>query len=100
MKIILQCVLFIGALLLGGCLSRPSLEKQSFAFPIPPVSANSPANGPGLGVRRILVASPFDTQALTYRTGAFSYERDPYAQFLASPDQILVEPVCQYLRNS
>lgn len=95
-----QRVLIIGAFLLGGCLSRPSLEKQSFAFAVPPASENSASTGPELGVRRILVASPFDSQALTYRTGAFSYERDPYAQFLAAPDQILIAPVCQYLRNS
>lgn len=95
-----QRVLLISAFLLGGCLSRPSLEKQSFAFAVPPASENTPATGPELGVRRIQVASPFDSQSLTYRTGPFSFERDPYAQFLAAPDQILIAPVCQYLRNS
>lgn len=104
MKTLPRCVVLF-AVMLGGCLSRPDLVRESFAFEMPPVSMpptseNRSASGPTVGVRRISVASPFDSQELTYRTGVFSFERDPYAQFLASPDQILVAPVCQYLRKS
>lgn len=88
------------AALLGGCLSRPSLVRESFAFAIPPAS-NAPAtNGAVLAIRRIFVAPPFDSQSLTYRTGDYSYERDPYAGFLASPDESLAEPLRAYFRNS
>lgn len=100
MKRLAQRAVLLGAVLVGGCLSRPNLVRDSFTFAIPPSSENPSAPGPQLAVRRILVASPFDGQALTYRTGTFSYERDPYANFLASPAEILIEPVCQYLRNS
>src|SRR5262245_9009266 len=97
----MQCaVLLCAALLLGGCLSRPNLPKESFAFEVPPASLSPTANGPEIGMRRILVASPFDTQPLTYRTGTFSYERDPYAEFLAPPGEILVEPICESLRGT
>lgn len=92
--------IFLLAALMGGCLSRPSLVKQSFAFAAPPASNATATNGPVVGIRRITVASPFDSQALTYRTGANSYERDPYAGFLTSPDESLAEPLRGYLRNS
>lgn len=95
-----RCIVLLGAILMAGCLSRPHLERQSFAFAIPPAAENASSNGPEIGVRRVRVASPFDTQSLTYRTGEFSYERDPYAEFLSAPAEILVEPVRQYLRNS
>lgn len=96
---ILLCLPLI-ILLLGGCLSRPSLVKESFAFAIPPAPNATTTSGPVLGIRRIFVAPPFDSQSLTYRTGANSYERDPYAGFLASPDDSLAEPLRDYLRNS
>ena len=98
MKTFAPCILL--AILLGGCLSRPNLVRDSFTFATPPAAENASASGPVVGVRRILVAAPFGSPALTYRTGTFSYERDPYADFLASPAEILIEPVCQYLRNS
>jgi uncharacterized lipoprotein YmbA len=100
MKSLPRCVALLSAILMGGCLSKPHLERQSFTFAIPPAGENLSTSGPELGVRRIRVASPFDGQALTYRTGEFSYERDPYAELLGAPGEILMEPVGQYLRNS
>lgn len=100
MKLLARCIFLLGAMLMAGCLSRPHLERQSFTFAIPPAAENSSTNGPDIGVRRIRVAPPFDGQSLTYRTGEFSYERDPYAEFLGAPEEILMAPVCQYLRNS
>jgi len=46
------------------------------------------------------VAAPFDSQSFIYRTGEFSYERDPYAGFLVPPEESLAEPLRGYLRNS
>ena len=87
--------------LLAGCLSRPSLVKESFTFASPVVSNAAPAEtGPVVSITRISVAAPFDTEALTYRTGSDSYERDPYAGFLVLPEESLAEPVRGYLRNS
>ncbi|HEY1790087.1 MAG TPA: ABC-type transport auxiliary lipoprotein family protein [Verrucomicrobiae bacterium] len=80
-------VLFM-AFVLGGCLSRPSMKTQTFAFSAPLLVATNVAPGDCvLGIRSLQIAPPFDGRALVYRTGDFSYERDPYAQFLSSPAQ-------------
>jgi ABC-type uncharacterized transport system auxiliary subunit len=74
----------------GGCLSRPSVKTQTFAFSAPLVIAtNNVADGRVLGIRTLQVAPPFDERSLVYRTGDYSYERDPYAEFLSSPAQEL-----------
>ncbi len=95
----LLCILF-----LAGCLSRPALVKQSFAFSGPAItseaSAEQQAHGRVLELRRLTVAAPFDGQSLVYRTGEFSYERDPYAEFLVPPEQALAGPVRAYLSAS
>lgn len=93
-------LLFPAVALSAGCLSRPALVKESFAFASPPISNSVAKAGPVLGLRQVFVAPPFDSQAFTYRTGAFSYERDPYAGFLVSPEESLAEPVRTYFRNS
>jgi uncharacterized lipoprotein YmbA len=100
MKTLSRSLVLLLATLLAGCLSKPHLSRQSFTFAIPPATENASTTGLEIGVRRISVASPFGSTALAYRTGEFSYERDPYAEFLGSPGEILMEPVCQYLRNS
>jgi hypothetical protein len=46
-----------------------------------------------LGIRSLQIAAPFEGGSLVYRTGEFSYERDPYAEFLESPDQELIAPL-------
>lgn len=74
---------------LEGCrLSRPALTSQSFAFqPVTPRAA--PHRGPWLQIRRVAVAATFDSQSFIYRTGDLSYERDPYAQFLVPPAELV-----------
>jgi uncharacterized lipoprotein YmbA len=72
--------------MLSGCLSKQPIVPQSFSFIAPSgTSDGSPALAGVLRVRRVVVAAPFDGQALTYRTGEYSFERDPYAQFLVPP---------------
>lgn len=93
-------ILILGIALLGGCLSKPSLVRETFAIVTPPRSASIPANGPVLAVDRIQVKPPFDSASLTYRTGEFSYERDPYAVFLDSPAASFSEPIHAWLQNS
>ena len=86
---------------LSGCLSRPPLVQQSFAFAVPESVTNAgPRNGGILVIRSIRVAAPFDSQSLIYRTGEFSYERDPYAQFLVDPASSLLQPLRAYFRAS
>jgi uncharacterized lipoprotein YmbA len=89
------------ALLLGGCLSRPSLHQQWFAFAPPPNSGHPPPpQAPILSVRQVTVAAPFDGQSFVYRTGQFSYERDPYAGFLAPAPESLASAIREGLRQS
>src|SRR5215469_7815251 len=85
-------VLFAIALTLSGCLSKPALNKQTFAFNTPAVT-NEVSGTYVLGIKSLQIAPPFDGRSLVYRTGEFSYQRDPYAEFLGSPAQLLVTPV-------
>ena len=81
-----------------GCLTRPALKVQSFAFTIPESSAtNTVAQGPVLAIRTLTIASPFDGRAFVYRTGDFSYVRDPYAEFISPPAQLLAPQIGQLL---
>jgi cholesterol transport system auxiliary component len=84
---------------LTGCLSRPHLDKQTFIFAPPPHSA--PSGQPAsrvLGLRTLQVAAPFEGRSFVYRTGEFSYASDPYAEFMVSPAEGLVAPVCSWWR--
>jgi cholesterol transport system auxiliary component len=86
---------------LTGCLSRPALNKQTFAFGIPAVAAtNVVASDHVLGIRNLQIATPFEGRSLVYRTGEFSYVRDPYAEFLEPPAEELMAPVCGWFRGN
>jgi cholesterol transport system auxiliary component len=85
---------------LTGCLSRPSLNKQTFNFSGPAISTtNAASTGRVLGIRKLQIASPFDGRSLVYRTGEFTYARDPYAEFLDSPSEELVAPMRAWFRE-
>ena len=86
---------------LTGCLSRPALNKQTFAFSLPTIAAtNILASNRVLGIRNLQIAAPFEGRSLVYRTGEFSYVRDPYAEFLEPPAEELITPVREWLRGS
>lgn len=53
-----------------------------------------------LGIRTLQVAPPFDGRAFVYRTGEFSYERDPYARFMVPPAEGLISPICRWWREA
>ena len=52
-----------------------------------------------LEIRTLQIAPPFDGRPLIYRTGEFSYQRDPYAGFLGLPAEGLVGPISEMLRR-
>jgi len=84
---------------LSGCVTRPSLNIQTFTFSAPAISAtNVVANDRVLGIRNLQIAPPFDGRSLVYRTGEFSYVRDPYAEFLELPAEELIAPMRGWLR--
>jgi uncharacterized lipoprotein YmbA len=91
--------LLAGICTLTGCLSRPALDKQTFAFGMPAIAATNVLTGNRvLGIRNLQIAAPFEGRSFVYRTGENSYVRDPYAQFLESPGEELVAPVRERLR--
>lgn len=86
---LLACVLT-----LTGCLSRPSLNPQTFSFNSSALTTtNAAANLPVLALKKLEVASPFEDRSFVYRTAEFSYVRDPYAGFLDSPGEELLAPL-------
>jgi ABC-type uncharacterized transport system auxiliary subunit len=93
-------VLLTFAFAFCGCVSRPALSDQTFAFstPVSPPTSNV-ASGHVLEIRSLRIAPPFDGRSLIYRTGEFSYQRDPYAQFLGLPVEGLVGPIGEMLRH-
>ena len=92
------CIL---AAICQGCLSRPHLNRQAFIFSAPVIPATSGvSSGRTLGVRSLQVAAPFEGRSLVYRTGEFSYARDPYAEFLVSPATDLASLIRNSLREA
>ncbi len=84
-----------------GCLSKPPLHKQTFTFGAPPTAySNAGAGDRVLGIRSLRIAPPFDGRSLVYRTGEFSYVRDPYAEFLGPPEEEMMAPVRGWLRRT
>jgi cholesterol transport system auxiliary component len=91
----------IAVCLLTGCLARPHLDKQSFIFaPPPPASRTVTPGNRVIGIRTLQVAEPFEGRSFVYRTGEYSYDRDPYAEFMMHPADGLVSPICNWLRET
>ncbi len=88
-------------LALSGCLSKPPLHKQTFTLGAPPTASASVVAGDRvLGIRHLQIAPPFDGRSLVYRTGEFSYVRDPYAEFLDPPEEEMMAPVRGWLSRA
>jgi ABC-type uncharacterized transport system auxiliary subunit len=81
-------LLFFLALVCGGCLSKPALRTQLFAFQTPP-PATSSSSTRVLTLRSVTVSPIFDNNSFIYRTGSETYEIDHYASFMASPGQAI-----------
>ena len=94
-------VVLAAVLELCGCLSKPPLHKQTFTFSAPSVASGG-AVGPDrvLGIRSLRIAAPFNERSLVYRTGEFSYVRDPYAEFLDAPEEEMIAPMRGWLRRT
>jgi len=88
--------------LLSGCLSRPALHTQTFAFDPPPDSSPKAAASCErvVSIRSLRVAAPFDDRSLVYRVGEFSYDADPYAEFLIAPAESLRAPIGSWMHRS
>ncbi len=94
-------LLVLATVVSTGCLSRPPLAKQTFVFATPKVDRRMTSDAEGLlAVKAPIIAAPFDSKSLVYRTGEDSYEQDPYAEFLVPPSRSLARPIRAYLRKS
>jgi hypothetical protein len=97
----MRAILLAAVCLLTGCLARPHLETQSYLFAPPPPSAGHAApSGRVLGIRSLQVAAPFVGRAFVYRIGDFSYDRDPYAEFMVPPAEGLIAPISSWWREA
>lgn len=96
MRGIFGVMLLAAAFTLSGCLSKPALNKQTFVFNAP-VITNEAAGARVLAIKSLQIAPPFGGRSLIYRTGEYTYQRDPYAEFLSRPAELLVAPVSEML---
>jgi ABC-type uncharacterized transport system auxiliary subunit len=87
-------------LLLCGCASRAHWKQETFALTAPSDQTGSAAHTNILSLHRVTVSPLFAGQSFVYRTGENSYERDPYAEFLVPPNQMLEQCLRTYLRNN
>lgn len=98
--IVFTTFLFAGFWGLTGCISRPALQIETFTFNDPAdETTNNVAGSRVLGIRKLEIAAPFEGRSLVYRTGEFSYVRDPYAEFLDAPAEELMNPVRESLQR-
>jgi hypothetical protein len=83
-----------------GCTSGPNWKRQAFAFsqPADPPTTNTTQNIVELS--RVSISPIFQNRSFTYRTGENSYEQDPYAGFLISPERALAESIRAWMRAS
>jgi ABC-type uncharacterized transport system auxiliary subunit len=93
-------VLFASALMFSGCLSRAPLHKEMFSFgeTESPV-ASAFVDNHILKIAKLRIDAPFEERSFVYRTGDFSYVRDPYAEFMDSPDAELMATAREWFRN-
>jgi cholesterol transport system auxiliary component len=97
----MRTLLYAAICLLAGCLARAPMDKQTFVLAPPPVAAPLAASGGRvLGIRSLQVAAPFEGKSFVYRTGEFSYDRDPYAEFMVRPADSLIAPISSWLRQA
>jgi cholesterol transport system auxiliary component len=90
--------IILAAAALSGCVSGPGWQRRTFAFtsPADPPTTNAQSNIVALG--RVSISPLFQRRSFTYRTGENSYEQDPYAGFLISPERALAESIRASMR--
>jgi ABC-type uncharacterized transport system auxiliary subunit len=91
--------IFTLAAILCGCGSNPAWKSQDFAFSLPADPAVASVGTNVIALQRVIVSPLFQGRPFIYRTGENSYEQDPYAGFLVSPDRAIAEPIRAGLRS-
>jgi len=84
----------------AGCLAKPPSGPQIFSIDPPPMVSTKAAPGAyAVAVDRVEVAPEFAGRALSYRSGAHSFEKDPYAVLAASPRDLVLALLRASLSN-
>ena len=92
--------LLLAACILVGCASNPRWKRQVFAFSLPadPPTTNAQTNIVALS--RVSISPLFQNRSFTYRIAENTYELDPYAGFLVSPERTLTGSIRAWMRAS
>jgi hypothetical protein len=90
----------LAAAFLSDCSSGPHWARREYSFSVPtdPPAAN--ASGNIVALNRVSISPRFQSRSFIYRTAENSYERDPYAGFLISPERALAESIRAWMRAS
>jgi cholesterol transport system auxiliary component len=83
-----------------SCLSGPALAPRTFSIEPPAPRSVASTGSVVLAVSRVDVAQPYSGQSLIYSTGEHSFQRDPYARFVAPPAALLTAAIRGYLGNA
>jgi ABC-type uncharacterized transport system auxiliary subunit len=86
--------------LAGGCLSRPNLPSASYALNCPPAAVAPVVDGPVLGIKSVVLSPLFEGKNFVYRLDENRYEKDPYAEFLVTPERMVNAAAQAHLRNT
>jgi hypothetical protein len=90
--------ILIVALVFCGCATGPTWKRQSFTFSVPVDPSATNASDKIAGLSHVSISPIFQSRSFTYRTGENSYEQDPYASFLTSPDRALAVSIRAWMR--
>jgi len=83
-----------------GCLGGPALAPKTFSIDPPPPRSTVSTGSVILALPRVEVTAPYSGQSLVYSTGEHSFQRDPYAKFVAPPSSLLTAAIRGYLANA
>jgi len=91
---------FLAAAVLCGCATNPKWKQQVFAFSLPAPPDAAPAGTNIVSLSRVSISPLFQNRSFTYKTGANTYERDPYADFSIAPERALGEVIRAWMYRS
>jgi len=92
--------LFLVAGIFVGCASDPRWKRQVFAFSLPPDPPTTNAQTNIVALSRVSISPLFQNRSFTYRIAENTYELDPYAGFLVSPERTLTGSIRAWMRAS
>jgi hypothetical protein len=90
--------MLIAISILAGCASGPNWTRRLYSLSLaedPPMT-NAPDSI--VALNRVAISPLFQSRSFTYRTGENSYEQDPYAGFMISPERALGESIRASMR--